>query len=201
MQRDQKLVINIILLTLIFISYSSAQKIEDKYKLVTKIIERTTKENKNEYKLRERPLLTDALKKYYNYKYNNKAIYTVMKESSKKEDSIINISNKTIWSKKYKLIDSLFNKKDIEHILHQIKNKRKSNDINIWESQKITYPIKIIENKVMAGCNSISSPYYSLNGKFALLEHNSLKTFTTLYIFKKKKKRWILLGTIDNIWY
>jgi len=165
--------------------------------LLNKVIKSTKLANDSIYKLNENINYSkDRLNKYYKYKFLNKPFYDVIIDYNKENDSIIyeNTKNEkqrdSIWSVKYSIIDSLFSKEDIEYFIKQEGNAK-------WDFNRLKIKGVNIKKSVIGG-NYISVPFYSLNGKYAIIEHKSLKKFTTLFIFKKLKKRWELIDSIKN---
>lgn len=199
MQKVVKLVIKTYLFFL-FSSNINSQTIDDNYLLLNKVIKLTKTQPDCAYKLLKSVNSNkDKLEKYYNFKYYNKPIYKVLIDYDKKKDSLIydNVKNqkrrKRIWSLKYKILDSLFTKKDIEYFLGQ-------NKLWQWNKNNLSNNVYLSEDIGLSYGNIIYKPYFSLNGKYALVQYRSAKKFTSFYIFSKKSDEWIFIDSIGNIW-
>ena len=199
MQKVVKLVIKTCLFFL-FSSNINGQTINDNYLLLNKVIKLTKTKPDSTYKLLKSVNSNkDKLEKYYKFRYYNKPIYKVLIDYDEKKDSLIydNVENQKkrerIWSLKYKILDSLFTKKDIEYFLEQDK-------LWLWNNNNLSNNVYLSEDTGWSFGNIIYKPYFSLNGKYALVQHASAKKFTSFYIFSKKSDEWIFIDSIVNIW-
>ncbi|NMH87625.1 hypothetical protein [Flavivirga algicola] len=199
MQKAVKLVIKIYLFIL-FSGSINSQTIEDNYLLINKVIELTRTESDSIYKLLKSVSSNkDKLEKYYNFNYFNKPLYREVIDYDEQKDSLIyddGVNQKKrehLWSLKYAILDSIFTKKDIEYFLQQ-------NEVWVWNTDKLNDSINLSNDNSLSFGNIIHKPYYSLNHKYAIVQHISAKTFTSFYIFKKEKNEWLKIGSIKNIW-
>lgn len=195
-----KLVIRIYIV-FFFLNFVNAQTINDNYLLLNKVIELTRTESDSTYKLlKSVNSNNDKIEKYYKFKYLNEPISKVLIGYDEVKDSLIydngtSQKNKEhFWSLKYSVLDSSFVKKDIEYFLQL-------NELWKWDENKINDAVDVSEDTSLSFGNLIYKPYYSLNSKFALVQHVSAKTFTSFYIFKKDdENKWLKIGSVKNIW-
>ena len=193
-QKVQRLVISICLL--LFCNYNNAQTEKDDYILLNMVVELTKNIQDSTYHLLKHSHSgKEKLERYYRFRYFDEPMYRIIDDYDEKNDSL-NYDNKENqkkhtkkWTIKYAIMDSLFTQKDIEYILKQ----KMRYD---WNSEKIEGNINIS----IVG-NGISNPFYSLNGKLALVIHGSLKTHTSFFFFKKENGLWVNVGSVKNISY
>ena len=97
--------------------------------------------------------------------------------------------------KKYYVVDSLFSKEDIERILE-----RNIIGIKEWDENRLGGNIRLSNDRGLSYGNFINQPYYSLNGKYAIVQHNSVRTFSSFYIFERKKDDWVFIDSVKGVW-
>lgn len=204
-QKGQKHVISLFLILLIF--NCEAQTNIDDYSFLNKTI-LLTKKDKSAYKLNENKNANkNHLQKYYDFRYLNKPIFRIVEGFNEENDSIIydNKSSKKLnksWNLQYSILDKVFSKEDIEHILKQVQKSK-------WDTTKLDDNIEVMKTIKRADKNrknfnfrgnTISEPLYSIDKKHAIIQHHSAKTFTTLFVFKKDGDDWVKIGSVENLW-
>lgn len=184
-------------LIVIFSCDSNSDKVKDDIILLNKVVELTLDSNDDSYLLTKNVNSSkEKLKGYYNYRFFNKPFFTIMKGYDKEKDSVTydNIERQkkrdSLWKIKTSVIDNSFSKKDIERFLQRP-------DTTKWDSDKLSNNVNLIKK----GGHYISRPYYSSDKVYALIQHYTLKTQTTFFIFKKESGRWIEAGRIENAWF
>lgn len=203
MLKGQKIVIKLLMLSVLFLSgCSKSEKLNSDATLVNIVIQLTKKSKDDLYKLDLKPIsIKEKLSKYYNFKYKGKPIYQVVKGYDSENDSIIyddSLQQKKrmkFWSLKFKSIDSLFSKIEIENILKDTIASTFGNkgliNVKLIESQKD-------DSNSTFGVNRISKPYYGKDKNLAIVMH-SFRNYSTFFIFKKGVSDWVLLKKIENL--
>lgn len=204
MQKVQKNVIKIILLFLIlFINNVNAQLIKDDYYFLDKIIQLNSKPNDSVFNLNNKNEGSKyLLKKYYEFKYYDKAFFKIFKYDSINDkvgyDTIRLQKDRIKWILKYDVLDSLFTKEDIERIIETKEENIKWDSTNAIFN-KYNFSIKWCTSYYCK--NFISRPYYNkLKNHVLIISNKTTKVDSTIiYIFKKEDEDWILLNKIENV--
>lgn len=204
MQRVQKLVIKISLLILTISYGCKAQTKKNDYVLLNKIIN-STKENNVTYKLNElaRSTNSETFERYYKYRFLKEKTYTKY-EYDEANDTIKEIAEgervkleQDIYSR-YSVLDNILTKDDFKKILKD-SSKTKWNEIELIDNKELI-EIKAYTNKSDLAISTgkyISKPYYSIDGKYALVLFSSAE-FPKLFIFKKEGNDWIKFNVIKQ---
>jgi hypothetical protein len=205
MQKAQKLAIKLGLIVLISsINYSHAQINDDAYYLLDKIIQLVKQPNDSIYELSSRNEIGKGFfRKYYNFRFNDKPFHTTITYDSIADiigyDTLKLEQNRIKWKAKYRILDSVFTKEDIEQIMElKVKDTK-------WDSANVIFNSKT--NSLIRWCNGdycknfISIPYYNekRNHLFVATSHYKNGRSTTMYIFKKDEEDWLLIDKIENV--
>lgn len=204
MQKAQKHVSKIIFLFLIlFINNINAQLIKDDYYFLDKIIQFNSNPNDSVFNLSNK---NDGskylLKKYYEFRYYDKPFFKVFKYDSINDkvgyDTIRLLKDNIKWRHKYKVLDSLFTKEDIERIIDTKEENIKWDSTNVI-FHKYNFSIKWCDSYYCK--NSISKTYYNQkkNHAFIIANKTTKGNSTLIYIFKKEDNDWNLLNIIENV--
>ena len=205
MQKAQKLAIKLgLILFISSINYNHAQINDDAYYLLDKIIQLTKQPNDSIFELSSRNEIgKEFFRKYYNFRFNDKPFYTSVAYDSITDiigyDTLKLEQNQIKWKSKYRILDSVFTKEDIEQVV-EIKTKDTK-----WDSTHI-----ILNNKTNSLIrwrngdyfkNFISKPYYNqkMNHLFVVTSHYKKGRSTTIYIFKKEEDDWFQIDKIENV--
>ena len=182
----------------LFINYCFSQSSNSEYFFLDKIIEKTISETDSVYVLSKTQSAEHTfLKKYYNYRYKNKPLYYSFEEDSLtkeiKIDSLSLKKNSKNWKDKYRVLDSLFSKRDFEKII-QLKNSK-------WDTTNNYFNNK--SNLKFNWCNyycenAISKPFFNEEKKYAFVLHTTKNHNTTIYIFRRKENKWHIYSIIHN---
>lgn len=205
MQKAQKLAIKLGLIVFIsFINYSHAQINDDAYYLLDKIIQLTKQPNDSIYELSSRNETgKDFFRKYYNFRFNNKPFYTTITYDSITDiigyDTLKLEQNRIKWKAKYRVLDSVFTKEDIEQIMELKVKDTKWDSTNIIFNSKMNSLIRWNNGDYYK--NFISKPYYNLKRNHLFIIYSRIKrtSSTTMYIFKKDEEDWLLIDKIENV--
>lgn len=205
MQKAQKLAIKLGLILLISsIDYSHAQINGDAYYLLDKIIQLTKQPNESNYELSSRNEIGKGFfRKYYNFRFNDEPFFTTVTYDSITDiigyDTLKLEQNRIRWKAKYRILDSMFTKEDIERIMEaKVKDTK-------WDSTNIIFNSK--KNLAIRWCNGyncknfISIPYYNEKKNHLFVVNSQIKKgmTTTIYIFKKEEENWLLIDKIENV--
>ncbi len=196
MQKAQKHVSKIIVLFLIlFINDINAQLIKDDYYFLDKIIQFNSNPNDSVFNLSNK---NDGskylLKKYYEFRYYDKPFFKVFKYDSINDkigyDTIRLLKDNIKWKHKYKVLDSLFTKEDIERIIETKEENIKWDSTNVI-FHKYNFSMKWCDSYYCK--NSISKTYYNQkkNHAFIIVNKTTKGNSTLIYIYSKKK---IMIG-------
>ena len=199
MQKALKLVIKVLIIYFtLSINYCFAQTNNSEYFFLDKIIENTISETDSVYVLSKNQFTEHTfLKKYYNYRFKNKPFYYSFEEDSLtkeiKIDSLSLKKNSKKWKDKYRVLDSLFSKRDFEKII-QLKNSN-------WDTTNNYFNNK--SNLKFNWCNyycenAISRPFYNEEKKYAFVLHTTKNHNTTIYIFRRQENKWHIFSIIQN---
>lgn len=204
MQKEQKLVIKLILYCLIlFINNSNAQEKVESYYLLDQVIKLTKESNSKVYYLSERNGGNiDMLEKYYNYRFHDRPFYTTFTYDSIADkigyDTLQLEQNRVKWKIKYRVMDSVFSKEDAEGFL-----KTKFN-VNHWDSTYHFFTEKkelsiVFCDPTLYCSNYISMPYLNRKRDHALISHSKKGAITTFFLFRRSKEDWVLIDRIENV--
>ena len=190
----------LLLITLHLALNINAQSPKDDYILLDKVLKEHFY-NKKEFK-KDTKLKTNSnnslLQSYYKYKYHNdktlKLIGVKYDENNKKKPDYyteeIQDKFRRDWYSKYDTLSKLFSEKDFKILLK--KNNKK------WKKNKT---IKLFSKKrdVKYETISVAKPYYSLNGKYALIQCIARHRSKSIIVYRKENDIWILNNIIENI--
>jgi hypothetical protein len=176
----------------------NAQSVNDDYKLLDEVIsnnfEKVINLNANS------DFILEDIKDYYNFKYLKKKKGRIIGyKYDKNNKRIPNYYTDKVqekfrikWYSKYDTLSKLFTKKDFE-ILIKKNNSKWEKDNLINNKAKIKDLRKQSHEFVF-----ISKPYYSIDGKYALIQYSKEKYNSFTVIYKKDKEIWILNNVIEN---
>ncbi|MBQ0786144.1 MAG: hypothetical protein KBT69_01495 [Oceanihabitans sp.] len=204
MQKGQKHVTKLILIFLVLsVNYCKAQVNNDDYYFLDKIIQITKQPSDSVYQLSRRNETIGSLRNYYDFRFKHRPFYTTFVYDSITDrvgyDTLQLKQNRIKWKAKYRVMDSVFTKEDIEQIIEaELKDTK-------WDSTNIVFNNK--KNLLIKWTNSyysknfISKPYYNEKKDHAFLvsSHNIKGTTTTFYVFKKEEEDWSLVDKIENV--
>lgn len=202
MQKEQKTVsmikLNITIIMMLLLSINIyAQSEKSDYILLNKVINYNFKNFDSIKKLRRSSnFFKEDMSKYYRHKYFSeknliRIIGTKYDENDKRipDDYTQKIQDdfQNNWFKKYDTLSNIITKKDFELLLIQ-ENKK-------WEDDKLNNKtIKLIKRgKDSYFKHFTSRPYYSLDGKYALIQFKFSRRINKLYtiVYKKENENWV----------
>ena len=192
---------------------------DDDYALLNKVIEFNFKPNDSIFLLENISYISiEELEKYYRHKFlKEKAIiqtigYKYNKDGKKIPDYYTEKKQREFQEKWYSIyhgLDSVLEQEDYKRIL----NKKSSN--SKWDQSKIPKGVRLVNQKKSIQSktktkiypysdrnsyygNIISKPYYSLSGKYAIIQYKTPITPFVLIIFRKEKNKWVKIDLIKQ---
>lgn len=206
MQKEQKHVIKLILIFLVLhINSCAAQENKDDYYFLNKIIKLTKQEKDSVYNLSQRNETGNVLlKNYYKFRFNDRPFYTTMVYDSITDkvgyDTLQLQQNRIKWKAKYRVLDSVFTKEDLDRLI------ARKRDTTKWDSTNIVFnnvklPLIKWTNSHYSN-NFISKPYFNKKKShaFVVTSHKIKRARTArIYVFKKEDEEWNVISEIYNV--
>ncbi len=188
----------VFLLSFVFMVLSCRESKEDDVILLEKVI-LLEFNNKDTILINKRAnFTTKAISRYYKFRFFNESPVRITKGYDKKREQIIWASTEEQekldirFSNRFKVLDSLLAKKDIESLLEQ------SHNLSDWQEKDLN---KIHDFKISFKSNSnrISKPIYTLNKKYAIICYDFSYTDKNIIIYKKVNNNWVYVSIIKNV--
>ncbi|AUC74276.1 hypothetical protein CW732_00720 [Olleya sp. Bg11-27] len=201
MQKGKKIAIKMVLIFALTAISCKEKVIEDDYCFLGKIIQLEKQSNNNAFGLsRIKSGSKNLLKRYYDFRFNNKPFHYRFVIDSVTDVIGIDTSNlkenQIKWKFKYSVLDSIFSKEDLDEII-DLKNV-KWDSTNTFFRKKNQIAIEWCDYNCK---NFISKPYYNIkkNYAFVMQSQNSKVNKTTIHIFKKGNEDWSIIDKIENV--
>ena len=188
---------NLVLINILLVIFSCQKSMNDDTVLLQKIISLEPNSILDTISKRAN-FTTKAIYNYHQIRFLNKSPLKIVEGYDKEKGKTIYGSKEeqqkldTRFSDKFKKLDSLLTKKDVEFLIEQnrVTSNWKEEEINKIENEKI-----YLNNST----NRISKPIYSLNRKYALVCYDLYNTTKKIAVFKKMNNDWKHLFTIEDI--
>ncbi len=141
----------------------------------------------------------NILRKYYEFKFQNKPFYKIYVGYDEEKDSIIydskekQLERKRFWKRQWNTIDSFFTKNDFDNFL------KSETEYKEWDTSIINSISKEGSEVRLSSLNGnyVSRPYFDSKKEHAFVAH-SAKSNTTLFIFKKEENYWTIIDKVEN---
>ena len=189
---------------------------DDDYALLNKVIEFNFKPNDSIFLLENISYISiDELEKYYRYRFlKEKNVITAVgykydKDGKKIPDYYNEKEQREFQEKWYSIyngLDSILEQEDFKRILNK-KNNTKWNQSKLPKGVRLVNQKKSIQSKTKNKPydnrfsyyeNIISKPYYSLSGKYAIIQYKTTVTSYVLIIFRREKNTWVKIDLIKQ---
>lgn len=203
MQRVQKLAIKLIVgCCFLYANNGNAQEDRDKYYFLDKIIQLTKKSGDSVYHLsRRNGIGRGALINYYEFRFNNRSFYTTFTYDSITDkigyDTLQLEQNLIKWKAKYRVLDNVFSREDLERIIQNNREDTLWDITNLFSNRKNNLPINWSNSYYCK--NAISKPYYNGKKDYTLIVYVEKGVNSIFFVFKKDEEDWKLIERVENV--